>query len=133
MKQQNETKTILLVDDDDIFLTIMEVMLENVYKTIKTRSGKEALDYLCKGNTPHLILLDIVMPEMDGWETFNKLRGISLLKNVPIAFMTILDKTDAVKHANELGAADYIKKPCEREDLLNRIEAILSKNYAPDA
>ena len=131
MEQQNKAKKILMIDDDEIFLAIMENMLQSEYEIIQTRSGKEALSHLCKGSLPSLILLDIVMPEMDGWETFNQIRGISLLQNVPIAFMSSQDEAEVIKHAKELGAADFIRKPCEREETLSRIEAIIGKNHGP--
>jgi len=127
MKDTSGTKKILFVDDDEIFLSIVENMLKGEYEIITAKSGKEALDCLLKGPVPNLVLLDIVMPQMDGWETFNKIKGISLLKDVPVAFLTSVGNTNDVNHANEIGAADYIYKPCKREDLINRIEALTNK------
>jgi CheY-like chemotaxis protein len=129
MNQQSNTIKILVIDDDEIFLSLIEEILTEKYEVIKATSGKEALEHLLKGAVPDLIMLDIIMPEMDGWETFNKIKGISLLKDVPIVFMTSLEEADSAKHANELGAADFLKKPFKREELLNRIETLLSKSY----
>ena len=119
---------ILLVDDDEIHLSIAETILKDTYEIVAVRSGKEALDYLIQGNLPNLVLLDILMPNMNGWETYNTLRGISLLQDVPIAFLTSLHGIDEEKHAHEIGAADYIMKPYSREDLLKRVAAIIEKN-----
>ena len=127
METRDKPKKILLIDDDEIFLDIMENMLKAEYEIIQTKSGEEALAYLFKGSLPSLILLDIIMPSMDGWETFNKIKGISLLENVPIAFMSSLEEAEAEKHAKELGAVDFIRKPCEREDLLGRIKAVIKQ------
>jgi DNA-binding response OmpR family regulator len=68
------------------------------------------------------------MPNMDGWEVFNKIRGISLLKNVPIVFLTGVTEIAEKNRAVEIGAADYILKPFDRGDLMKRIKEILKKN-----
>lgn len=123
-----EKKKILLVDDDEIQHAIAENMLSEEYDIYKANSGNEALNYLCtSGFIPHLILLDIMMPEMDGWEVFNRVKAISLLKNVPIAFLTAVNDTAQEKRAFELGAEDFITKPYEQEYLLNRIKKILDR------
>ena len=123
----NEKKKILLVDDEEIHLEISRNMLEDLYEITTCKSGKGAIEHLLKGNVPSLILLDILMPNMDGWETFNRLRSISFLKDVPIAFFTSLQEEEQEKHAYLIGASDFIKKPCHQEDLVQRIEAIIEK------
>jgi CheY-like chemotaxis protein len=65
-------KKILLVDDDEIHLAIAEEMLKSKYEIITVTSGKAAVTKLLQGLTPDLILLDILMPNMDGWEIFNR-------------------------------------------------------------
>ncbi len=67
------------------------------------------------------------MPDLDGWEIFNRLRAVSFLKNVPIVFLTSVSESVGVTRAQEIGAADYITKPYDKDDLLNRIEKILEK------
>jgi CheY-like chemotaxis protein len=74
---------------------------------------------------PKLILLDIVMPEMDGWDTYNRIRAISGLHDTPMAFFTSSDDPKDKQRADEMGAVDFIKKPFETDDLLNRIEKIM--------
>ena len=124
----SEKKKILFVDDDEIQHSIAENMLKAEYDVFKAKSGDEALQYLYSSEfTPNLILLDIMMPDMDGWEVFNRIRGISLLKKVPIAFLTAVTEASDEKRAFEIGADDFIKKPYEKEDLLARIKAILDK------
>ena len=122
-----EKKKILLVDDDEMHLEIAENLLKENYEIITAKSGKEAIAMLIKGNTPHLILLDILMPNMDGLKTFNTLKGISLLKDVPIAFLTSVDGADEKRQAQEMGASDYITKPFKKEDLLKRIKKIIGE------
>ena len=124
----NKKLKILLVDDDDIQHQIAESMLKKDYEVYKVRSGNEALDYLRDDNNiPDLILLDILMPEMDGWEVFNRVKAISLLKNVPIAFLTSITESTEEKRAYEIGADDFITKPYKKEELLNRVKKILEK------
>ncbi|MDR0878187.1 MAG: response regulator [Treponema sp.] len=116
-----ERKKVLLIDDDEIQLSIAKLALQGEYDIHTAKSGREAIDYLLLGNVPDLILLDILMPKMDGWATFNRIRAISLLKEVPIIFLTsVTDKVEE-KRGLEMGAVDYIRKPYNTSDLLERI------------
>ena len=118
---------ILLIDDDEIHLEIAKNILKSKYEIITAKSGKNALEVLIKGTTPNLILLDILMPNMDGWETFNRIRGISLLKDVPIVFLTSLNEKAEKERAREMGASDFITKPFQTDDMLKRIEIAINK------
>jgi len=128
MPDANEKRKLLLIDDDEIHLAITGNMLKGEYEIISAKSGKEALGYLLKGVVPNLILLDIIMPNMDGWETYNRIRGISLLRDVPIAFLTSLDGKEEAQQAQEMGAADFIPKSCEKNEFLTRVDAIIMKH-----
>ena len=127
MSDNSEKLKILLIDDDDIALTIAVSMLSDDYDVTTVKSGKDALFLLLHDYKPDFILLDILMPEMDGWETFHKIRGISLLRHVPIAFLTSVNDTDGMKYAQEIGAVDFIIKPYEQNALLARVQKILSE------
>ena len=122
-----EKKKILLVDDDEVSLAMAEKMLMNEYEVSTVKSGKEALNFLTQKYVPDLLLLDILMPEMDGWETFRNIKGISLLKDVPIAFLTSVDEAAEEKRAYQMGAVDYIKKPYAKKELLERVKLLLEK------
>ena len=128
-------KKILAVDDSEIDLDLLEALLQDKYTVLPTKSGKEALDYLLHFSNVDLILLDLVMPEMDGWETFSRIRDLSNITDVPIVFLTSVQGEKEQNHAKEIGAADYVLKPFKREDLINRIENILknppAKNMYP--
>jgi methyl-accepting chemotaxis protein len=119
----NEKKKILLIDDDEIFLEIASSVLEIDCEVIKVRSGKDALQLFYQGLIPNLILLDLVMPEMDGWNAFESIRSISKLHSVPIAFCTSSTDSKDIAHAKKAGAVDYINKPCD--DLLVRVKKLL--------
>jgi putative two-component system response regulator len=127
-KDINSRKSILLVDDDEIHLSITELSLKDEYEIFMVKSGKEALDFLGKSQIiPDLILLDILMPEMDGWIVFDKINDIAALKFTPIMFYTSLDDGSALEKAYEIGAFDLITKPCEQSVLLNKIRDTLQK------
>ena len=119
---------VLLVDDSDVHLMIAENILKEKYNVTTAKSGKDALALLSKGGlVPNLILLDVLMPDMDGWEVYNKIKGISILQNVPVAFLTSLDGEKEKLYASRLGAADLITKPYESSELLKRVETIMAK------
>ncbi|GBU26512.1 hypothetical protein R84B8_00022 [Treponema sp. R8-4-B8] len=124
----NPRRKILLVDDDEIHLTITEVSLKDEYDIFMVKSGAEALEFLGKsGIIPDVILLDILMPEMDGWVVFDRIGDIAALKFTPIMFYTSLDEDSAKERAYELGAFDYITKPCEQSVLLYKIKNTIRK------
>ena len=121
-------KTILLVDDDELHLLLTESSLKHDYKVFMVKSGEEALQFLGKNEiVPDLILLDILMPQMDGWIVFDKISDIASLKFTPIMFYTSLEEESAKEKAYALGAFDYITKPCEQSVLQNRIRDTLQK------
>jgi putative two-component system response regulator len=119
---------IYLIDDDEIHLTTAELYLQDEYEVYKAKSGQEALDYIT-GNkfVPNLILLDIVMPNMTGWDVFKKLKEIDFLKNVPIAFLTSLAEESEKKKAYKMGIADYIMKPFNMTELKGRVKELIKR------
>jgi len=124
-KDINSRKKIFLIDDDELHLLAAEICLKDEYDIHKAKSGEEALKSLCKNDfIPDLIMLDIIMPEMDGWEVFRKIKGISILKNIPILFLTSVDGEEEKEKARELGAVDYITKPLETVLLNSTIKEI---------
>jgi len=119
---------IFLIDDDDINLTTAELFLKDEYEIRKSQVGQEALDCIkSKEFVPDIILLDVVMPTMSGWEVYKKVREMSFMKNVPIAFVTSLVEEEERKKAYKMGAADYIIKPFNMTELKGRIKEIIKK------
>jgi len=124
----NSRKAILVVDDDETHLVYTQASLKDDYDVFTVKSGKDALEFLGKGqNIPDLILLDILMPDMDGWAVFDKINGIADLKLTPIMFYSSLEEEVAKEKAYELGAFDYITKPCKKSVLLDKIRDTLQK------
>lgn len=111
----------LMVIDDDVSLlkTLENMLMTQGYVVSLAKSGKQALNALSKGNTPDLILLDIAMPDMDGYATFKEIKAI---QNVPIIFLTSMEDMQAELAGLELGAIDYITKPFVKDILLARIK-----------
>jgi methyl-accepting chemotaxis protein len=122
-----EKKKVLIVDDDIIHLEMVEAVLSDKYEVTTAKSGKDALGFFYQGLVPDLILLDLIMPDMDGWSTYGRLKAISGLYDTPIAFFTSSNDPKDVQHAREMGAVDYIKKPYDRNDLLRRIGQLIRK------
>jgi len=120
-------KRILVIDDSDMYLNFVKTVLESKYDIITAKSGNEALSHLSKGFIPSLILLDIIMPEIDGWDVFKIIKGVSLLREVPIVFFTSLNNEDDIKRGTAFGAVDFITKPLEKDDFLKRIDLLMEK------
>jgi len=122
-----DRKSVLLVDDDEIYLSIIEKILKDKYEVRTAKSGKDAMEYLLKGAVPDLILLDILLPDKEGWKTFHRIRTISSLQDVPVVLLIPVNDLADVKHAKEIGWTDYITTPYKIDDLLFQIERILRK------
>ncbi|MCM3671539.1 response regulator transcription factor [Mesobacillus maritimus] len=120
-------KTILLVDDEPLMLDLLSLYLAPAgYDCVKMTSAVEAISYL-ESHHADLILLDVMMPEMDGWEAC---REIKKHWDIPIIMLTALgEKPDIVKGL-KIGADDYVSKPFDEEELLARIEAVLRRTQS---
>lgn len=119
---------ILCVDDDINMLNNTEdILLAAGYDVSLSKSGSQAIKLLQKGIKCDLILLDVDMPEMDGFETLKQIQEIENCKNIPVLFVTGMDAPDFEIKGLELGASDYIVKPFIRDILLARINSQLRK------
>ena len=118
-------KKILIVDDDDALVRLFDQFLTGKgYEVLKASNGQEALR-LFFAHKPDLVLLDIVMPEMDGWQTCSRIRDLS---DVPIIMLTGQQKNeDDVVRGLDYGADDYLLKPVGSKELLARVRAILRR------
>jgi CheY-like chemotaxis protein len=121
----SENKKILVVDDEETVLTLTKSTLENDYDVTTVSSGKQALKLFFQGYVPHLVLLDLSMPEMGGWDTFIRIRDISKLHQTPIAIYTTSEDPKDKGKAQELGAVDYIHKPAKKKEMLERVAKLV--------
>ena len=121
MHEQTAIK-ILLVDDDKNLLRMARIRLERYYEVITASGGEEALKMVFEGGVvPDLVLLDIDMPGMDGFETFVRMRKRRALEYVPIVFLTSLAREEDKVKGLGIGAADYLTKPFEGDVMRLRI------------
>jgi len=118
-------QTILAIDDSGIVLRSLKEWLKDYYEVIVAGSAKTGMRYL-ESHTADLILLDILMPEMDGFEAYESIRQMENGQDVPIVFLTGLDDAEKEIKGLELGAADFVRKPIQPQILINRIQRILS-------
>ena len=116
--------TILAIDDEIQNLEMVEYALGDEYEVIPVKSGKEALGYL-NNNTPDLILLDIMMPEMDGMEVYRQIREMEGKEHTPIIFLTSVSDTETEGNCFDMGAVDFINKPFEPKIVLKRVTRTL--------
>jgi len=115
-------KKILLAEDEPIILKFVSFRLEGLgYEIYKASDGAEALK-LIKKHRPDLILLDVLMPGMDGYEVCRRVRMDKKLKHIPVILFTASDPTIVTAKVKEVGADDYIIKPFEPDSLLEKIQ-----------
>lgn len=120
-------KTILVVDDEKDLLDLIEYNLKKEgFDVLKAENGEEGIE-LAKKHNPDLVLMDIMMPKMDGMEAVEKMRGDDKLKSIPIIFLTARsDEKTEVEGLNK-GGDDYITKPISTTKLISRIKAVMRR------
>ena len=122
-------KKILIVDDDAALVKVLSLSLEREgFEVITALGGAEALRKAYESR-PDLVILDIMMPHMDGWVTCRRLREIA---DMPIIMLTAKGNESDIVHGLDLGADDYITKPCSSEELKARIRALLRRAQSAD-
>jgi DNA-binding response OmpR family regulator len=118
---------VLVVDDEEHILMILKDSLEFSGFTIVTATnGEEALEVVAKEN-PELVVLDIGMPKLDGWEVCRRLKGDPKTKALPIIILTAYAQTSDQRKGMDLGADRFITKPCDLTYLVEEINALLKK------
>jgi len=116
-----QKKTILLVDDAPDNLVLMNDLLKDLYKVKIASSGEKALRIAQSGSLPDLILLDVMMPEMDGYEVCRRLKADAVTRDIPVIFLTAKTDVDAETMGLNLGAVDYLTKPISPAIALARV------------
>lgn len=117
---------ILIVDDDPNICELLRLYVEKEgYEAVVAEDGEKALDALAKYN-PKLILLDIMLPKLDGWQVCREVRKVS---DVPVIMITAKGETFDKILGLELGADDYISKPFDTKEVMARIKAVLRRTY----
>lgn len=124
LEEKEGRSHILVVDDDAMNLRIAEKMLGENFRVSSVDSGEKALAFL-QSNVPDLILLDLHMPGMDGFEVMKKLQDNSIFREIPVIFLTADDGRDVEVKGFQAGALDFIKKPFIADIMMQRVNRIL--------
>jgi len=120
-----KSHTILIIDDSPDSIEILRNILNKNYKVQAALNGPTALQLLSKQNTPDLILLDVLMPEMDGFEVCSILKTNEITVDIPIIFISALQDVDAKVKGLTLGGVDFISKPFNTDEVLARVNTHL--------
>jgi putative two-component system response regulator len=128
----NDKATILVVDDTPDNLSLMSGLLKDLYKVKVANGGEKALKVALSETPPDLILLDIMMPEIDGYEVCRRLKADARTRNIPIIFLTAKAEVEDEAYGLELGASDYITKPISPPIVLARVKTHLSIKSVQD-
>lgn len=123
---------ILIIDDDPDLVESMRIVLENKkYKVVSASSGQEGIDKV-KEENPDLIILDVMMPNMDGFEVSRAIKGCPGNKNIPILMLTAIKEKTGLDFKKEAGdevwlpVDDYCEKPLDHQELIAKIEKLVN-------
>lgn len=120
-------KKVLLVDDKNEFRKLVKIYLAKKFEVETAENGLQALVMLQNGYLPDLIVSDLMMPEIDGLEFVSQLKASGAFKHVPVIMLSSIDKSSKRIELIKAGAADYLNKPFNPEELEIKIETILNK------
>ncbi|MGK0299128.1 MAG: PleD family two-component response regulator, partial [Gammaproteobacteria bacterium] len=127
----DKIQKILVVDDERLNINVLVELLKPTYKMMAAINGQQAIKAANSASPPDLILLDIMMPEMDGYEVCKHLKSDPNTKDIPIIFVTAMGKEESETKGLDLGAADYLAKPISPAIVEARVrtQLALKKNH----
>jgi CheY-like chemotaxis protein len=121
-----DKKRILIVDDETGVRTVLGKMLSNDYIVLEAANGEEAVE-IAKVQRPDLILMDLIMPKMDGYAACSEIKADEATKGIPVVVVTAVGHELNKKFATEMGAAGYVTKPFNIQELIDVITPLLAK------
>lgn len=128
----NKDYTILVVDDSTTNVVLLEAILdEKGYKIETALNAKEAYSLIEK-NTPDLILLDLLMPKISGFDFLEEIRKNNSTKNTPVIVISALTDEENIEKIMGMGAIDFVKKPIDLQYLVNKVESVLQEANLPN-
>ncbi len=131
-KDEAGIPTVLVVDDNQENLELLQAYLEDIEcETVSARDGLEALDII-SGNAPDLILLDVMMPKMSGFEVCKRLKNDPKTSDIPIIMVTALNEFGDIERGIDSGTDDFISKPVNKLELLTRVRTMLKLKHLSD-
>ena len=122
----NIKRSILIVEDEPMMRSFLKRTLSIDYQVMTEENGKFALDWLYKGNLPDMIIVDLQMPEMDGFDLVEYIRRSGFFNRLPIIVLSSRDSVDDRLKCFELGANDYLIKPFNPKELKYRINNLMT-------
>jgi PleD family two-component response regulator len=128
---QGSKGKVLVVDDEEINIKLIEAYLDEEYEIIRAKSGTEALKKIIE-DKPDIVLLDIMMPQMSGYDVCNSIKENDATRFIPVVMCTALSGSEAKVKAIEIGADDFLTKPINREELFARMKSLLKKKQYQD-
>ena len=121
-------KKILVIDDEEDYINLVKTIMEPLGYVISFASnGKEGMASI-KNEIPDLVILDVNMPELDGYQLTEQIRRTAEIKHIPIILLTVRRKEDDKVKGLDLGADDYITKPFHPKELIARVETVLRRS-----
>ncbi|MFB0555083.1 MAG: two-component system response regulator [Phycisphaerae bacterium] len=130
--EQEKTPTVLVVDDNQQNLELLQAYLEDVdCLTIPARDGLKALEIVSK-DPPDLILLDVMMPKMSGFEVCKRIKNDPKTSDIPVIMVTALNEFGDIERAIDSGTDDFLSKPVNKLELLTRIKTMLKLKHLSD-
>jgi CheY-like chemotaxis protein len=131
-KDQDKTPTILVVDDNQQNLELLQAYLEDMdCETVPARDGVEALEIISK-KSPDLILLDVMMPKMSGFEVCKRIKNDPKTSDIPIIMVTALNEFGDIERGIDSGTDDFISKPVNKLELTTRVKTMLKLKHLSD-
>jgi len=128
-QEQAAAPIVLVVDDNQQNLELIQVYLEDLQcETVPARNGFEALDVVSR-KKPDLILLDVMMPKMSGFEVCRRLKKDPATKNIPIIMVTALNEFGDIERGINVGTDDFVSKPVNKLELLTRVKTMLKLKH----
>ena len=124
-----ERHSILIVDDDKSHLNVLAHILRREYMVYTARSGKTGIE-IATEYVPDLILLDVIMPEMDGYAVISEFKSSEKTKNIPVIFVTALTGKEDMEKGIIMGAADYIPKPLNAASVREKVNSYINSARA---
>jgi DNA-binding response OmpR family regulator len=127
----SDKKKILAVDDEsDVLLILKTALLSEGYQVFTATNGPDAIA-LAREHTPDLMVLDMMMPDMNGFETLRNIRDGSATQSIPVIMLTGVSDKDKIRQALDLGIDYYIVKPFEFHDLIAKVKLAISDSSRP--
>ncbi len=131
-KDQEKTPVVLVVDDNQQNLELLQAYLEDVdCETVPARDGPEALEIVGK-KSPDLILLDVMMPKMSGFEVCKRIKNDPKTTDIPIIMVTALNEFGDIERGIDSGTDDFISKPVNKLELTTRVKTMLKLKHLSD-